>query len=144
MKTNPAIFNTCFDNNANFNTCFNNNQRFNTTMDIVSIIRTGKIVSDTVAGWNAQASLIAEKNVLYVYTDYRQIEEDGELKNVPGLKVGDGKAYLIDIPFTDAFMAQHMSDGSIHVTLAEKEFWNNKVRCFVDVYDDSNLVFTTL
>lgn len=48
----------------------------------------------TVSEWNAQTDLISEKNVIYVYSDYQVV--DGE--NIPAIKLGDGLAYLIDLP----------------------------------------------
>jgi len=47
-------------------------------------------------------ALISEKDVLYIYTNYKTIEKDGEEIVVPGLKVGDGKGYLIDLPFVNS------------------------------------------
>lgn len=81
------------------------------------------VYSDTTAGWAANLDLIAEKDAIYVYTDY-DTTSDGEL--VPGIKIGDGLAYLIDIPFVDAVMQEHIANTVIHVTQAEKDYWNNK------------------
>lgn len=107
------------------------------------IIHQDSIASNTTEGWNSQRDLISKKNVLYVYTDYQQTEdEEGNVKNIPGVKIGDGKAYLIDLPFTDALMVQHMSDMSIHVTAEEKAFWNSKVRAYTAGADGENLVLT--
>ena len=104
----------------------------------------GRILSDTVVGWNAKASLISEKNVIYVYTDYiKEIDEHGEEYFIPGLKIGDGKAYLIDLPFTDEYMIKHIQNTVVHITQAEREFWNNKVSVYLDADDQENIVFTT-
>lgn len=50
---------------------------------------------------------------------------------IPGIKVGDGKAYVQDLPFIDqdlrALVGDHIANEFIHVTTKEKEFWNNKV-----------------
>ena len=103
-----------------------------------------KILSNTTAGWNAQSRLIAQKNVIYIYTDYRQItDESGQTKYVPGLKIGDGLAYLADapfIPFSDDYLMDHINDTDIHVTLAEKAFWNYKVT--TQEVEGETLVFT--
>ena len=96
---------------------------------------------DTVDHWNAQKDFIGEAGHIYVYTDYT--EKDGE--KIAGIKISDGKAYLIDTPFvsgnTDE-LYRHINDQSIHVTDEEKDFWNNKVTCFLSQGDEETLVFT--
>lgn len=88
------------------------------------------IISRTTEEWNAEISLIAKKNTIYVYTDY---SKDREGKDVPNIKIGDGKAYLIDMPFT-------YSGG---VTQEQIEFWNNKIAVRLDDEDLENMVFYT-
>ena len=97
----------------------------------------------TTAQWNADAGAIGQKNTFYIYTD-RTTKEDGEgnIINVPGIKVGDGLAYLIDLPFVDDLFYDHVNDLDIHVTLAEKQFWNNKVRTQDAEINEENLIFT--
>lgn len=104
------------------------------------VIKDVSVYSNTTEGWGQNPSLISKKNVIYVYTDYDTI--DGV--PIPGIKIGDGKAYLIDMPFVDGnkeLLERHIQDTSIHVTPEEKEFWNNKVRSEVHG-DDGTLVFT--
>lgn len=143
--------NACWRTNLNFNgpetfnTVFKTAETFRTTMDeVVEIATGGQILSNTTEGWNSQVHLISASRTIYVYTDHLQ-EEDGEGNtiSVPGLKVGDGKAYLIDLPFTDDPMIKHIADASIHVTQEEKEFWNNKVRVYQSQMDPEKIVFTT-
>lgn len=104
----------------------------------------GSIVqSDTVAGWNAQRLLISKANTIYVYTDYLTgTDENDEDYYIPAIKIGDGKGYLIDLPYVEQPYAEHLEDGTIHVTAEEKEFWNNKVRTYLSSDDEENLVFT--
>lgn len=78
---------------------------------------------DTTAGWNAQSDLISKEGTIYIYNDYKVI--DGQ--NVAGIKIGDGKAYLIDMPFIDEFMYQHIQDVDKHVSDEERNRWNNKL-----------------
>lgn len=107
------------------------------------VVSSDRIFSDTTDGWNSQPHLIAVRNAIYVYTDYQQTQDgQGNTVFIPGLKIGDGTSYLIDMPFTDDLMVQHMANGDIHVTLEEKAFWNSKVRAYES--DDENLVLTTL
>jgi len=93
----------------------------------------------TTSYWNSQPQLITLSGCLYVYSDHTT---DGT-NNIPGIKVGDGVSYLIDMPFIDKKYAEHITDTVIHVTSSEKEFWNNKVRCFIDPTDTQRLIFTT-
>lgn len=87
-----------------------------------------QIFQDTTANWNAQTFLIGKKDCLYVYTDYKQ--EDG--KDIPAFKVGDGLAYLIDLPFS--YMG--------NVTDEQIAFWNNKITAFMDDIDSENLILS--
>lgn len=96
---------------------------------------------DTEENWNSQIALIGKKGHIYVYSDHDTIDD----QPVPAIKIGDGSAYLIDIPFVDSSL-YHIKDSTIHVTLEDKEFWNSKVRCYMDMnVNDSEelLVFTT-
>lgn len=100
-----------------------------------------KIHVDTSEHWNAQRDLIAKKNHLYVYTDY--ITDDGV--KIAGIKAGDGKAYLIDTPFivgNTSLLEKHINDKIAHITQEEREFWNNKVTCFLSAGDAETIVFT--
>ncbi|MBO7667763.1 MAG: hypothetical protein J6T26_04805 [Firmicutes bacterium] len=102
------------------------------------------IYRDTTAAWNAQITLVAEAGAIYVYTDYASATVDGQTVPVPGIKIGDGTSYLIDMAFAAQDIAQalaaHAADTTIHVTAAEKQAWNNKVSVSVDGED---LAFST-
>lgn len=89
-----------------------------------------EVVSDTTAGWNSQVTLISQKDVIYVYTDYKIVDD----KPVPNIKIGDGNAYLIDLPFL-------VSD--IEITEEQIEYWNNKVAVMLDILDPENVIFYT-
>ena len=86
-----------------------------------------QVLFGTTAEWNAQAGLVSEANKLYVYTDYNT---DGSGNNLAGRKVGDGDAYLIDMPFIDKVYFEHVQDTSIHVTPSEKLRWFDAVNCY--------------
>ena len=53
--------------------------------------------SKTTQEWNNSLNLISEQNVLYIYTDFKKIINNNQEIYIPGLKIGDGKTYLIDI-----------------------------------------------
>jgi len=90
--------------------------------------------------WNDQPQLVAIRGGIYVYSDH---SKDTEGKDIPGIKIGDGTSYLIDMAFTDEKYARHIMDSVIHITQEEREFWNNKVRCFVHPQNNQQLIFTT-
>lgn len=98
--------------------------------------------------WNENPLFISEKDILYIYNDYKQIElENGEIGYFPGLKIGDGKSYLIDLPFFNTSMyedqiMEHLENHFIHITQQQREFWNNKVTAFLDFSDIENLVLS--
>ena len=76
----------------------------------------------TTEEWHQDSSLIGQLNTFYIYTDRntKVDEETGRIINVPGIKVGDGSSYLIDLPFVDDLFYSHINNLDIHVTLAEK------------------------
>lgn len=98
----------------------------------------------TTSEWRQDPTLIGQLNTFYIYTDRNtKVDEDtGKIINVPGIKVGDGSSYLIDLPFVDDLFYSHINNLDIHVTLAEKQFWNNKVRTQDSEIDAQNLIFT--
>lgn len=107
-----------------------------------------KIYYDTKENWNSQTSFISEHHAIYVYTNYKEIEDEvGNKTYVPGIKIGDGKAYLIDLPFVgditdvETNLEQHIQNLSMHITEEERLFWNNK--CNAPHISGENLLFTT-
>lgn len=99
----------------------------------------------TTQEWRRQTSLISQLNTIYVWTDYETIGEGQNIKNVPGIKFGDGKAYVVDLPFVTDYLKDilisHINNNLIHVTQEEKQFWNNKITCYLNARDSRNLVF---
>ena len=107
----------------------------------------GQVYYDTKANWNNQLSLIAERAVIYIYSDYEIIyDEVGNPTYIAGIKIGDGTSYLADVPFiTDemtALLIQHLSNSTVHLTNAEREFWNNKISCYLDSNNLENLILS--
>ena len=97
---------------------------------------------NTTNNWNSNSSLMSKANEIYVYTDYYDL---GDGKKGIGVKIGDGKAYVIDLPFVDSGIAkiveEHIDNNQIHITQAERTAWNNKISCYLS--GTENLVFTT-
>lgn len=112
----------------------------------------------TTAGWNEQPSLIAERGAIYVYSDHSSAIVDGQTKSVPGIKVGDGTSYLLDMPFLDAgsgggggstdqeilnILTDHINNSSIHVSSSDRSFWNGKTRAYVGSDQQSETLILT-
>lgn len=99
---------------------------------------------DSTANWNAALGFIPLQGELIIYNDYKTIQKviDGEptVVQIPGIKIGDGRAYVQDLPFVDAELRDkiitHIENPNIHVTLQERLFWNNKL----NVDDNAELV----
>ena len=104
-----------------------------------------QIKHDTTENWNNAVGFIPLQGELIVYDDYESqtyvIEQNNETItktiNVPNIKIGTGNAYIQDLPFVDEkirdILMKHVDNHDIHVTLGEKQFWNNKINI-----DDSN------
>ena len=138
-------FNARFGGDIPFQAKFSSDDPFKARFQSIQRISTDTIImSDTTEHWNSDPTLISDPNVVYIYVDHQtKTDEHGNEVWIPGLKIGDGKAYLIDLPFTDDIMVAHVNDLGIHVTAEEKAFWDNKVRAYIDTVEGEQLVFTT-
>ena len=142
MKRDPDIVATIdasFQNVLNLSASMMNLTN-NVNADLNSSYPTGgtNIIYNTSEYWNSHPTLISKRGYIYVYSDWAQ---DSQGRDVAGLKVGDGKAYLIDLPFTEQILIDHLNDMVRHITEQERENWNQKVRCYMEGED--KIVFTT-
>ena len=86
------------------------------------------VISGTKTEWNERIDFVPKAGQIVLYTDYY-----GD--DMPAIKIGDGLAYLIDLPVVGGGIVQqvmdslrsHIADSTVHVTDAEKTFWNNKL-----------------
>ena len=104
---------------------------------------TSAIHIDTTANWNDQPTLLSSIGHIYVYSDYMIIGGT----NIPGIKIGDGQTYLIDMPFVSGnedLLNAHINNTDVHITQAERAFWNNKNRAYINENDQETLILTTL
>lgn len=89
------------------------------------------LIVKTTAEWQAISSYIPPKDTILVYSDYGTLTVNNHTYNVPGIKIADGLAYGIDQPFVGEDVKQqiinHINDSTIHITSAERTFWNNKL-----------------
>lgn len=117
------------------------NQGYNPSKIIEEAVRIANAYTDskvpgiywrTTEEWNSEPQLKSEAGVIYIYSDRDTVEIDGETYYLPGMKIGDGKSYLINNPFVDYQFQAHLANDEIHITQEEREFWNNKVRGYMD------------
>ena len=90
-----------------------------------------KLKRDTTANWNAARGFVPLEGELIIYTDGRSIQQDGQTVNLPTIKIGDGRAYVQDLPFVDDdtrdALLMHINDALSHVSARDRQFWNHKV-----------------
>lgn len=113
----------------------------NLNIESLSSYTGDNVHTDTTAHWNAQLQLIAKRDNIYVYSDYVQVED----KVLPAIKIGDGTTYLIDLPFVsgdNTLLTNHINNNIRHITDDERNFWNDKVTCFISAADAEHLIFT--
>lgn len=75
------------------------------------------IITKTTAEWNALTTLVSELDTIYVYSDFKTV--DGV--NIPAVKIGDGLAYVVDLPFSTRAITQEQIDD-----------WDSKVKVRTD------------
>ena len=108
------------------------------TIELVNPVGMGssaKVTVNTVENWTTKTSYVPKKGEIIVYSDRTVI--DG--LSYPGVKIGDGNAFVVDLPFLGEDVADrvtellnsHINNTGIHVTTAEKTYWNNKLDCEV-------------
>lgn len=97
-------------------------QSINPVQNKVLTEKFNKIVSiHTTAEWEQLNHIVSVVGEIYVYSDYK---EDEEGNPIPGIKMGDGNAYIVDLPFVTAEDAR--------ITQEDIDNWNNKVAVRVD------------
>lgn len=98
--------------------------------------------SKTKQEWNSDIYFISQANVLYIYSNYKTVIQDGEEILLPGFKMGDGKTYLIDLPFLndnsiEDTLLDHINDNIIHVSLDDRNFWDNKLNLELELQNET-------
>lgn len=90
---------------------------------------TSNIKYNTIEHWSTQNTYVPKQGEIIIYSNKYTIEKDGQIYNQPSLKIGDGQAYLVDLPFLDEFFINHINDTIIHVSPEDRTFWSNKLNC---------------
>ena len=97
---------------------------------------TAKLTIDTSANWSERITYVPKKGEIVIYSDRRVINGT----SYPGIKIGDGMAYVIDLPFVmdDSvdlildLLYDHINDMDTHIYPEERTEWNDKVSCDID------------
>lgn len=83
-----------------------------------------------------ETTFIPLNGEVIVYKDYESIDvEDNNggthTHYIPAMKIGNGINYLYDLPFLTSGeseeIQQHINNHTIHVSVADREFWDNKL-----------------
>lgn len=113
--------------------------------EIIGDITGKNIMIGTTAEWDAHSAYIAPEGTICIYTDHGTYTDRNENTiTVPGIKISDGLAYVVDLPFIGDDVAsairnelnEHINDNIRHITSAERTFWNNKLNCNDTVTDE--------
>lgn len=109
------------------------------------------VIVKTTAEWDAEIGYIPAEGEIIVYSDYQKIEVEGEMRDVPGIKIGSGNAYVQDLMFVAGIsidveeleekVDDHILDNSVHTNSEERAFWNNKVSIDESELDSEILIF---
>ena len=108
------------------------------------------ILAEDTKYWNSHRSFIPECGQIIIYIDKGTIvNQDGTETMVPGIKVGDGMAYLIDLPWvgedtTAAIfesLEDHIRNTEIHITSNERAEWNQKINVRLDAQNQEIIEF---
>lgn len=86
------------------------------------------VIAKTTNEWESDPQHKSVYGAMYIYTDYRY--EDAV--PIPAIKIGDGEAYVVDLPFFDT-----------GVTQSDRSRWDNKVSVTMSIGDPENLILYT-
>lgn len=96
------------------------------------------VSEDTVEGWAEHPTYVPRNGEIVLYTNYA---EDEHGNPIPAIKVGDGNAFIADLPFVGddirSNLLEHINDRVAHVTDEEREFWNNKLNYDYNIGDET-------
>jgi hypothetical protein len=96
--------------------------------------------------WLAHDDMKPKKGDIIIYTNMHSVIVDGVRKDLPAIKIGDGKTTLANISFLGEYESQvlldHINDNERHITQQEREFWNNKLNIGEEPVQNRTLIFT--
>lgn len=95
---------------------------------------------DTTNSWNEKRDYVPKEGIIVIYSDKSTIQKDNQQYYQPSFKIGDGSTYLVDLPFFDDYIASHINNSAIHVSEADRAFWNNKINCDETVSEETLII----
>lgn len=95
-----------------------------------------KIYYNTTDEWSKQTTLVSEYGALYVYSDFT-VEDN---KTIPNFKVGDGAAYVVDLPFITLRYDNHINNTSIHLSTEQSKKIEDSICVKINENDNEELV----
>lgn len=122
--------------------------KYSELRDLEESLRTGPkaiVLYGTSAMWRANPTFVPYMGQVVVWADKGTGLHPEDL----GIKIGDGLAYNLDLPFVgDAALARlselisvHVNDTSAHVSGEDRSRWDHKVTTDDEV-DQENLIIT--
>lgn len=97
---------------------------------------------NSVEGFEEQKFTIPKAGSIYIYYDAVKVEG----QDMPRIKIGDGTSYLADLPFMHdidmkEFIQTHIDDTDAHVSVEDRQHWNDKVSVKVSEANDERIIF---
>lgn len=93
------------------------------------------IFYDTTEHWNSHPEIEAKRGAIYIYSDAKSFQG----QDIPRFKVGNGDAFLIDLPFMDADI-RYILENYTPVSPEDRLRWDNKIN--LEMRDDTEtLIF---
>lgn len=97
----------------------------------------------TRAHWEANPGFVPDRGQIVVWSDRGKTTVGGAEVDVPGVKIGDGNAFNIDLPFVGddvaarllALIQAHVDDPTSHVSSSDRKRWDNKITASDEVHD---------
>lgn len=93
---------------------------------------------NTTAAWNEQVDYAPPVGQLVIYTDGNVV--DGV--NYPKFKVGDGNAYVVDLPFSEedfeSMLTEHINNTTLHFSTKDRTKLEDSVTLALE---NENLIF---
>lgn len=100
-----------------------------------------RVRSGTKAQWQVEPTYVPPAGQMIIVTD--AFIDNGVV--YAGIKIGDGKAYIVDLPYVSddvrSIMERHLNDTASHVSIQDRIRWNNKITCD-DSIDGEELILT--
>ena len=87
-------------------------------------VTSASIQYGTTEYWNSKQGYVPAKGEIIVYSDHSTIEKDGQIIDVPGIKIGSGNGYVQDLVFIDDGISDalldHINNTTIHVSSEDR------------------------